>query len=190
VTNPNNLPLQLTSFIGREREIAEVERLLATTRLLTLTGSGGCGKTRLALQVAAEMLDSFPNGVWFVDLAPLSDASLVSQAIADVFDLHQISETFDILLQNFLRSKNLLLVLDNCEHLIQACAQMCDTLLRACPSIKILATSREALGEAGETAYRVPSLAVADPSIYRRSNDVAVKQSACSRPCDFSPVHI
>ena len=176
----SNLPVPLTSFIGREREIVEIKRLLSSTRLLTLTGSGGCGKTRLALQVVAELFDSFPNGIWFVDLAPLSDSSFVPQAIATVFDLHQISDTpISILLQNFFRAKNLLLILDNCEHLIQACAELSDTLLHACPDLKILATSREALGVTGEAAYRVPSLAIPDlqqlPPIESLSQNDAVR---------------
>ena len=167
----HNLPAQLTSFIGREREMAEVKRILTTTRLLTLTGAGGCGKTRLALQVARDLCRDDPpdrlydagclyqDGIWFVDLAPLADPALVPPVIASVFNLHPVSETpINVLLQNFFRVKNLLLVLDNCEHLIQACAQLCDGLLRACPDLKILATSREALNIAGETALRVPSL--------------------------------
>lgn len=158
-----NLPLQLTSFIGREREIADVKRLLGTTRLLTLTGAGGCGKTRLALHVAENLLDAFPDGVWFVDLAPLSDPTLISQTIASIFDLHESAETTAInLLKNYLHIKNLLIVLDNCEHLIAACAQLSDTLLRACPDLKILATSREALNIAGEISFRVPSLTLTD----------------------------
>jgi predicted ATPase len=159
-----NLPLQLTSFIGRECEIAEVKRLLCTTRLLMLIGSGGCGKTRLALQVAADLRDEFPDGVWLVDLAPLSDPSLVPQTVASIFELHESGETpLTNILQNFLHAKDLLWVLDNCEHLIQACADLCDVLLRACPNLKILATSREALNIAGETSIRVPSLALPDP---------------------------
>ncbi len=158
-----NLPLQLTSFIGREREIAEVKRMLATTRLLMLTGSGGCGKTRLALQVADGLPDEFPDGVWLIDLAPLADPSLVPQTVASVFDLHESGETPLLnILQNYFHSKNLLWVLDNCEHLIRACAELCDTMLHACPDMKILATSREALNIAGETSFRVPSLALPD----------------------------
>lgn len=181
-TFATNLPLQLTSFIGREREIVEVKRLLTRTlspaqspdeksgqereqggevRLLILTG--GCGKTRLALQVAADLLDTFPDGVWLVEFASLSDPTLVPQAIVSVFDVRETSDRPLInALTNYLRAKNLLLVLDNCEHLVEACAQFAETLLRGCPSLRILATSREALGIRGETAWRVPSLAVPD----------------------------
>ncbi len=162
--SPTNLPLQLTSFIGRERELAEVKRLLATTRLLTLTGAGGCGKTRLALRAAEGLLDEYPDGVWFVDLAPLSDPSLIPQVIASILDLQESAEApVGNVLENYLRTKNLLLVLDNCEHLIEACAQLSDTLLRACPNLKILATSRETLNIAGETTLGVPPLSLPDP---------------------------
>jgi predicted ATPase len=160
-----NLPLQLTSFIGRGREIADVRRLLGTTRLLTLTGSGGCGKTRLAIKVASDLRDgTFPDGVWLVDLAPLSDSSLVPQTVASVFDLHESgNSSITDILKNYLRTKKLLLVLDNCEHLIQACAHLCNEMLHAAPDLKILATSREAMNIAGETAFRVPSLSLPDP---------------------------
>lgn len=159
-----NLPLQLTSFIGREHEIAEVKRLLATTRLLTLTGAGGCGKTRLALRAAEGLLDEYPDGVWFVDLAPLTEPALVPQTVASIFDLRESAEApVGNVLENYLRTKNLLLVLDNCEHLIEACAQLSDTLLRACPNLKILATSRETLNIAGETTLGVPPLSLPDP---------------------------
>lgn len=178
---PNNLPLQLTSFIGREREIAEAKRLLSSTRLLMLTGSGGCGKTRLALQVAADLCDgTFPDGVWLVDLAPLADPSLVPQTVASIFDLRESAETsIGDILKNYLRAKNLLLVLDNCEHLIQPCAELCDTLLRACPNLKILATSREAMNAAGEIAFRVPSLSLPDPQ--KSASIEAMQQSESVR---------
>ncbi len=175
---PNNLPTQLTSFIGRERELAEVKQLLSNTRLLTLTGPGGTGKTRLALQIAEELLPSFIDGVWLVELAPLTDPALIPQTIASVFELREAPHTplMDIL-ANYLRAKQLLLVLDNCEHLVETCAQMADTLLHAAPGLKILASSRESLGIAGETAYRVPPLSLPDPR--QSSNLNALSQNDC-----------
>ncbi len=162
---PNNLPMQLTSFIGRERELAEVKQLLANTRLLTLTGPGGTGKTRLSLQLAQDMLPSFTNGVWLVELAPLTDPSLIPQTIASVFELREAPNMplMDIL-TNYLRAKQLLLILDNCEHLIETCAKLSADLLHACPQLKIIPSSREALGISGETVYRVPSLSLPDPA--------------------------
>ena len=153
----DNLPIPLTRFIGREKEISEVTRLISQTRLLTLTGAGGAGKTRLALQVARDLLDTFPDGVWFIELASLVDATLVPQNVASIFDLRQTDHPTDLLI-NFLREKHLLIVLDNCEHLITACAQLAEILLMHCHDVKILATSREVLKIAGEIAYRVPSL--------------------------------
>lgn len=158
---PCNLPLPLTSFIGREREIAEVTRLLTTTRLLTLTGAGGCGKTRLALQVAADVLGAYPDGAWLVELAALADPTLVAQAVAAAIGAREIpGSTVTDSLVDYLRTKSLLLILDNCEHVVGAAAQLVDALLRRCPGVRVLSTSREALGGAGETAWRVPSLAV------------------------------
>src|SRR6516225_8299379 len=161
---PNNLPIQLTSFIGREREKAEVGRLLFISHLVTLTGSGGAGKTRLALQVAAEGLEEFPDGVWFVELAALSDPNLVLKAVASVLSgLEQPGPVMTETLADSLRGKSMLVVLDNCEHLVEVCAHLADALLRGCPNLRILATSREALGVTGETVWRVPSLSVPDP---------------------------
>jgi predicted ATPase/class 3 adenylate cyclase len=161
---PNNLPQQATSFIGRDKELEELKRLLARTRLLTLTGSGGCGKTRLSLQVAADSLEQFPDGAWFVELAPLSDPGLVPQTVATVLGLMEepgkpISQT----LTEHLKDKRLLLLLDNCEHLLDVCAKLADALVRQCPSVQILASSREAFGIGGEQTYRVPSLSLPDP---------------------------
>lgn len=160
----NNLPLQLTSFVGREHEKEEVRRLLSTSRLLTLTGVGGVGKTRLALQLAAEVLDDFKDGVWLVEFASLSVTDLVSQAVSSVLQVReQPGQELLTTLSNNLRPKHVLLVLDNCEHLVVACGQLADTLLRMCPHLKILATSRERLGIAGEATWTVPPLSLPDP---------------------------
>ena len=162
----HNLPAQLTSFIGRERERAELERLLASTRLLTLTGAGGCGKTRLALEVARQMLDEFPDGVWLVDLTPLGDPSLVAQSVAAVLDVHQLPDRSLVdSLADQLRHRRAFLLLDNCEHVIASAAELAETLLSAAPGLTLLATSREALGIAGEKSYRVASLTVPEPRI-------------------------
>jgi non-specific serine/threonine protein kinase len=164
-TPRHNLPAQLTSFVGRSREIGELRQLLSTTRLLTLTGAGGCGKTRLALQVAAELLDQVADGVWVVDLSPLSDADLVKNAVASVLRVQEGSERSLVeVLSDYVRSRRLLLVLDNCEHLIAACAGLAETLLLAAPNLRILATSREALGISGERVWRVPSLSSPVPA--------------------------
>jgi hypothetical protein len=158
---PHNLPLQLTRFIGREQQLAALAHRFAATRLLTLTGAGGCGKTRLALQTAAELVDDFADGVWLVDLAPLTDPALVPQMVAAVLGVReQPGRPLLATLTAALRHKTLLLLLDNCEHLIAACARLADTLLRSCPGLHILATSREALRITGETAWPVPSLGV------------------------------
>lgn len=161
---PNNLPIQLTSFIGREKEIHEIETLFARARLLTLTGPGGAGKTRLSLQLAANIIDTFANGAWFIDLAPLSDASLVPTSIMSSLGLRDDSGRAPLdALTDFLRTKDLLLILDNCEHLVEACAHVAHQLLTHAPKLKILATSREGLGIPGEVTYPVPPLALPDP---------------------------
>ena len=162
-TLPHNLPVQLTSFIGRDKEIAGVRRLLGGTRLLTLTGPGGAGKTRLSLQVAAEVLTEYADGAWLVELAPLADPSYLAPALAAVFNLREMpGRSLAVVVADYLAAKTLLLVLDNCEHMIEACARLADDLLHACPHLKILASSREGLGLAGETTYRVPSLVLPD----------------------------
>jgi predicted ATPase/DNA-binding NarL/FixJ family response regulator len=161
----HNLPTSLSSFVGRERELAEVQARLTTERLVTLTGVGGCGKTRLALEVAWAVLDRYPDGVWLVELAALADAALVPQTVAAVFGMRETpAEPIVTTLATTLRGRNLLVVVDNCEHLLDACARLADALLRACPELRVLATSREALGITGEMAWRVPSLRVPDPS--------------------------
>ena len=160
---PNNLPQQTTSFIGREQALAELRRLLAKTRLLTLTGSGGCGKTRLCLQVAADSLESFTDGAWVVEFAPLSDLDRVPQTVATVLGVkEELGKTISQTLTEYLKDKRLLLLLDNCEHLLEGCARLADMLVRQCPHLTILASSREPLGIGGEQAYRVPSLSLPD----------------------------
>jgi len=153
----------LSSFVGRERELQELKRLLSSTRLLTLTGPGGVGKTRLALEVARNLRSGevFADGVWLAGLAPLADAALLPQTTAAALGIREepgraVLET----LQESLRARRLLLVLDNCEHLVGACAELADALLHACPLLTILATSREALNIAGETVWPVPPLSV------------------------------
>ncbi len=160
---PNNLPLQVTSFIGREKEMEAAKRLLWDARLVTLTGPGGTGKTRLALQIAAEFLEFYPDGAWLVELAPLSDPALLPQTVANVLGIRESSNRpIMTLLTDYLRTRELLLILDNCEHLVEASAQFVNTLLHACPHIFILVSSREALGIAGESPFRVPSLSTPD----------------------------
>jgi predicted ATPase/DNA-binding XRE family transcriptional regulator len=158
-----NLPASITSFIGRKKEQAEVIRLLETYRLVTLTGSGGVGKTRLSVKVGEQVVENYADGVWLLELASLNDPALLAQNAAVLFGLAtQTMSSFTDLLINFLRSKSALLILDNCEHLLDACARFAETLLKSCPFLKILATSREPLGIAGEAIYRVPSLQVPD----------------------------
>ena len=167
---PNNLPCLLTSFIGREKEIANIKRLLEKThdrqhaeRLITLVGTGGTGKTRLSLQAAAESLEYFPEGVWLVELASISDPALVASTTASVFSLNQDPRRSpESILTAHIGTKRILVILDNCEHLIDACARLADELLRACPQLYILTSSREPLGIPGETILYVPSLSMPD----------------------------
>ena len=159
----SNLPPQLTSFIGREAAMTEVRSLLREARLVTLSGSGGCGKTRLALQVAGGVLEEYPDGVWFVDLAPVSAPDLVAQQIASVLQLAEgpLQEAGPAeMVARHIGSKRVLVVLDNCEHVISACAGLVETLLGRCPALVVLATSREPLSMAGEAPWLVPSLAL------------------------------
>ena len=157
----NNLPVQLTSFIGRERELAEVKALLGTTRLLTLLGMGGLGKTRLSLQVAAELMADFPDGVWFLDLAPLRDGALVLSEAAQAMAVRE--EPGRPLLQTLcahLKGRRVLLILDNCEHLLKPAAQLAYAILKAAPQVALMASSREALRVPGERAYPILPLPV------------------------------
>ena len=189
-----NLPKPLTSFVGREREIQELRAMLgrgeafsetivprgafanenaSPLRVLTLLGAGGSGKTRLAIQVARELLDAYKHGVWFVDLAPLADAALVPQAVVKALGLHEsVEDTPADLLANFLRRRSVLLILDNCEHLIDACAQLAGHLVSQAPTLTILATSREALNIGGEVVYQVPTLAMPANDEGQKTRDV------------------
>jgi predicted ATPase/class 3 adenylate cyclase len=157
----HNLPVQLTGFIGREKEIAAVKHLLTETRLLTLSGVGGTGKTRLALQAGTQLLDTFPDGVWLVEMAPIAEPGLVIQAINKALGVQEEPNRPPLAtLSDYARSRRMLIILDNCEHLIVACAQLAGSLLQACPQLHILATSREALGISGELIFQVPSLSL------------------------------
>lgn len=159
LTPTSNLPTALTPFIGRGAQIAHLVQLLQTQRLLTLTGAGGVGKTRLALAVATRLCANFADGVWFVDLAPLTDAIAVPQRILDLWRVPEQPERSPLeALTAYLQTKTALLILDNCEHLIGACAALAETLLQHCSQLSLLATSREALNIGGETPWRVPSL--------------------------------
>ncbi len=155
----NNLPTELTTFIGRDEELAELRELLSDRRLLTLIGAGGCGKTRLALHAAADMVDEHSGGVWWVELASLSHGDLVPQAVAMVLGLREeAGRALADTLAEQLADQTALIVLDNCEHVLDATARLCEMLLRAAPRLRIVATSREALGIGGETVWHVPSL--------------------------------
>jgi len=180
-----NLPAQVSSFIGREAELAAVRGLVAGSRLVTLTGAGGAGKTRLALQVAAGVLDGAGDGVWFADLAPLGDPGLVAVIVADGLGVRQ--EPGRPVLGTLVAAvsdRSLLVLLDNCEHLIGACAKLADALLRGCPNLALLATSREPLGIDGEYVYRVPSLQTptdgADAGAIRASEAVRLLEDRAS----------
>lgn len=155
-TSRNNLPVQVTSFVGRESETSEITDLLTDGPLVTLTGSGGSGKSRLAQESASSNLDAYPDGVWLVALAPLSDPRLIAEEASTVLGVGEDA------LYNYLEEKTALLILDNCEHMIDGCAEFVGTVLQRAPNVRVLATSQEALGIPGETVYRVPSLSVPD----------------------------
>ena len=156
-----NLPLDLTSFVGRRREVAEVRRLLSVSRMVTLTGFGGVGKTRLAVRVATELERGHQDSAWFVDLAPLRDPELVASTVAAALGIRNESSRWSAsAVSDYLAKRHLLLVLDNCEHLLEACAVLADRVLRCAPDVRIVATSRQALGISGEQAFSVPPLSV------------------------------
>jgi len=187
---PNNLPRQLTSFVGRTKELGEITALLQQTSLLTLTGSGGAGKTRLALQVAAEMTGAFPDGVWLVELTPLVDPALVTQTAAMAIGVREEHRPLIDTLVDYLRPRAMLLLLDNCEHVLAASAALVQMILQHCPTVRVLATSQEALGIAGETVYGVPSLTMPDlgrlPPVEQLTGFEAIRlfveRAASSRP--------
>ncbi|MCB0204627.1 MAG: AAA family ATPase [Anaerolineae bacterium] len=157
----HNLPVQLTSFVGRDQELARVKELLAQTRLLTLLGPGGTGKTRLSLQAAADVVDQFPDGVWFAELAPVTDPGQVVARVAATLNVQeQPGRPLLDALTNHLRRKELLLLLDNVEHLVRECAELAEHLLMHCPAVKILVTGRESLFIGGETTLQIPSLSL------------------------------
>jgi predicted ATPase/DNA-binding XRE family transcriptional regulator len=159
----SNLPASLTTFIGRRKEQSDVIRLIAKHRLVTLSGSGGIGKTRLSLKVGEQILGNYTDGVWLVELAPILDPLLVPRILAIAIGLRDEPQRPVIdMLCDYLRAKEMILILDNCEHLLEACAHVVNTLLKSCPRLKILATSREPLGVLGEAIYRVPSLGLPD----------------------------
>jgi predicted ATPase len=160
----NNLPVQLTNFIGRSKEMATVKSLIEEHRLVTLTGAGGCGKTRLACEVAAQVVTDFEDGVWFVDLAPVSNENRVAREIAEALTITEVADKslIDTIIER-IKEQKLLIILDNCEHLIKTCAEISGQLIQSTSKLKILATSRESLGITGEQVWRVPSLTLLDP---------------------------
>jgi len=188
---PNNLPAQSATFVGRAREVAEVRRLVESARLVTLTGAGGSGKTRLGLQVAADLLDGSGDGVWLVELASVSEQGAVASTIGQALGImSQAGRPALETLLDALSFQNVLIVLDNCEHLIDDCAKVADAVLRRCPRIHLLTTSREQLGIGGETIYRVPSLSLPGPdedaSVIEASDAVALfMDRASAQGVDF-----
>ena len=173
-----NVPAQFSSFVGRHRDLTEIARLLREHRMVTVVGSGGAGKTRLAIAAATELVEVFDDGVWFVQLAPVADPTLVAQTVAMILDVQaQPGRPLIDSLTEYLRTRNLLLVLDNCEHLVDACADLVDVLLRSCAQLHILSTSREALNLSGEVAWPVVGLAVPDPTATLRPADLPAYES-------------
>ncbi|HEY3248127.1 MAG TPA: tetratricopeptide repeat protein [bacterium] len=178
-TLPNNLPRQLTNFVGRERELSEIKDRLTTTPLLTLTGPGGSGKTRLALQAGADLIEKFEDGVWLVELATVSDPKMVEEAVAATLGVRNQIDRPSLLntLTDFLRTRSLLLLMDNCEHLRTVCADLVTVMLRASPRLRILATSQVALGVEGEVTYQVPPLSMPDPARLPALDDLKMYES-------------
>ena len=160
---PNNLPVQLSSFIGREDEIREIKKLMKKSRIITLIGSGGSGKTRLALQISADLIDEFDHGVWLAELAPLTDDDQIQLTIMKALKIPGITdESHDEVIIEFIKNKKILIIFDNCEHLIHTSAVLSEKLLSSCPNLRIIATSREALKCSGEQIFKIPSLKIQD----------------------------
>src|SRR5829696_2725583 len=177
-TPHHNLPATRSSFVGRGPEKLGVEFELAMTRLLTLTGAGGSGKTRLALEVARDLLEAYPDGVWLVELAPLSEEELVPKAVAEALEVpERPQEPLTDTLAEVLRDRELLLILDNCEHLLEATARLVDKLLDSCPRLRVLITSREVLGVEGEVRWLVPPLAAPEPHATPSSEELGAYES-------------
>jgi len=174
----HNLPVQFTTFIGREKETGEIKKLVGSSRLVTITGAGGSGKTRLALQVAADLLDDHPDGVWLVDLAAVTDPQLVLQELAATLGVReQGGGSIEVLLDDFLAEKKLLLVLDNCEHLVAACARVAAQVLKVSAASRILVTTREALGVSGEVAWRIPSMSVPETNTVHSIDEISAYEA-------------
>src|SRR5829696_430556 len=174
----HNLPAPRSSFVGREREIEGVKLTLAMTRLLTLTGVGGSGKTRLALEVTRDLVDASPNGAWLVEFAPLSEEALVPKAVAEALKVpERPGEALSDTLAEVLRDRQVLLILDNCEHLLEATSRLVDKLLDSCPHLRIMATSREAIGVEGEVSWLVPPLSVPEPKGTPSSEELGAYES-------------
>ncbi|MEU0094441.1 LuxR C-terminal-related transcriptional regulator [Kribbella sp. NPDC006257] len=181
------LPAELTSFVGRRQELADTRALLSTGRLVTLTGAGGVGKTRLGLQVAAQVRRTFPDGVWLVELAAVQDAALLARTVSLAFGLRDADDDPAARLAGYLRDRSLLLVLDNCEHLARACAELVGLLLAAAPGIRVLATSRHVLGVDGEHVFSVPPLLVGEVSGLAPALELDVVRLFAERAAAVSP---
>src|SRR5689334_15570508 len=173
-----NLPVELTTFVGRRRQVQEVKAALSAARLVTLVGPGGVGKTRLALRSAADLRRGIPDGVWLVELAGLGDAELVTKAVMISLGLRDESSQWPVSrLIEYVASKRLLLVLDNCEHLRDACAVLADAILREAPLLRILATSTQALGVNGETVFQIGPLSVPEPEARTAPDRIAQSEA-------------
>jgi len=184
---PNNLPQQTSSFIGRERELAQCQELLKGARLLTLVGMGGLGKTRLAMQIAADLMNEYPDGVWFVDLAPLADATLVAKTVAQVLGVREeAGRTITETLCAHLKQQKLILILDNCEHILAACTSLATAILELAAAVRIIATSREVLHVAGEGTYAVLPLALPERNA---SLDVLLRSEAVQLFAERARLH-